>query len=74
MFSWSRLLTDKQMEGRDDDKTDIMLLPAHALVGAYGENKAVADAFAVWITRSDDGQKVLSEFERDGVLIYIKAP
>ena len=62
------------MEGKDDDKTDILLNPAHVLVGAYGENKAMADAFAAWMGRPDGGQKVVSEFAQHGVVLYTKAP
>ena len=63
-----------QMEGKDDDETDILLNPARALVGAYGENKAMADAFAEWIVRPDGGQKVVGEFAVNGVVLYTKAP
>lgn len=68
------MLTCVQMEGKDDDRTDILLNPARALVGAYGENKAVADAFAEWISRPDGGQKVVSAFQQNGVVLYTKAP
>ena len=43
------------MEGKADDKTDVLLNPARALVGAYGESKAMADAFAKWIARLNGG-------------------
>lgn len=62
------------MEGKDDDKTDILLNPARALVGTYGENKAIANAFAEWIARPSGGQKVVSEFQQNGVVLYTKAP
>ena len=62
------------MEGKDDDKTDVMLNPAHVLVGKYGVNKDMADAFAEWIARPDGGQRVVSEFEQNGVVLYTKAP
>ena len=68
------LLTKVQMEGKDDDKTDILLNPARALVGAYGENKAMADAFAAWIASPDGGQRVVSEFRQNGVVLYTEAP
>lgn len=63
-----------QMEGKDDDKTDILLNPARALVGAYGKNKAMADAFAEWIARPEGGQKVVGGFEVNGVVLYTRAP
>ena len=62
------------MEGKDSDKTDILLNPARVLVGACGENKAKADAFAEWIARPDGGQKVVGEFAVNGVVLYTKAP
>lgn len=61
------------MEGRDTDKTDILLNPARVLVGTHGENKAMADAFAEWIARPDGGQKVVGEFAVNGVVLYTKA-
>ena len=63
-----------QMEGKDDDKTDILLNPARALVGAYGENKSMADAFAAWIAKPDGGQKIVKEFAVNGVVLYTEAP
>ena len=62
------------MEGKDDDKTEILLNPARALVGAYGGNKAMADAFAEWIARADGGQKVVGEFAVNGVVLYTRVP
>ena len=62
------------MEGRDSDETDVLLNPARVLVGAYGENKAMADAFAEWIVRPDGGQKVVGGFAVNGVVLYTKAP
>lgn len=63
-----------QMEGKDDDETDVLLNPARVLVGAYGYNKAVAEAFANWIARPDGGQKIVSGFRQNGVVLYTKAP
>lgn len=62
------------MEGKDSDKTDILLNPARALVGAYSENKAMADTFAEWIATPDGGQKVVGEFAVNDVVLYTKAP
>ena len=62
------------MEGKDDDKTDVLLNPARVLVGAYGVNKAMAEAFAEWIGRPDGGQKVVGGFKQNGVVLYTKAP
>ena len=68
------MLTGVKLEGKDDDKTDTMLNPAHALVGAYGDNKAMADAFADWIGKPDGGQKVVSEFKQHDVVLYTRVP
>ena len=62
------------MEGKDDDKTDVLLNPARVLEGAYGENNAIADAFAEWIARPDGGQKVVGEFAANGVVLYTSGP
>ena len=70
----TNMLISVQLEGKDDDKTDIMLNPARALVGAYGDNKAMADAFADWIGRPEGGQRVVSEFKQNGVVLYTRAP
>lgn len=66
-----------QMEGKDDDKTGILLEPARALAGVQVVNKAykdMADAFAEWVVRQEGGQKVVSEFAPNGVVLYAKAP
>ena len=74
ILPWTIILTSVQLEGKDDDKTDILLNPARALVGAYGDNKAMADAFADWIGKPEGGQKVVSEFKQNGVVLYTRAP
>ena len=71
---WIIILIRVQLEGKDEDKTPIMLNPAHALVGKHCENKAMADAFAKWVKRLDGGQKVVSEFEQNGKVLYMPAP
>ena len=68
------MLIRVQLEGKDGDSTPIMLNPAHALVGKHCENKAMADAFAEWVKRPDGGQKVVSEFTQNGMLLYTPAP
>ncbi|CAD6587518.1 MAG: hypothetical protein ASARMPRED_003168 [Alectoria sarmentosa] len=70
--SWIRDEMEIFMEGKDEDEMEILLNPAHALVGAYGENKAMADTFAEWMARSDGGQKVVGEFAVNGVVLYTK--
>ncbi len=68
------VLMTMQMEGKDEDKTDILLNPARALVGTYGENKEMANAFAEWVARPEGGQKVVSYFAANGVVLYTRAP
>ena len=63
-----------QMEGKDDDRTDILLNPARALVGTYGENKEMANAFAEWVARPEGGQKIVSCFAANDVVLYTRAP
>jgi ABC-type tungstate transport system permease subunit len=60
------------MAGSDDLK-DLLLNPAHVLVGANGLNKAVANEFVDWLT-SEDGQRVIEEFQNNGVKLYSRAP
>ena len=62
------------MEGRDEDETDILLNPARVLVGRYGKNKSMANAFADWMVRDDGGQRVVEGFAVNGVVLYTKAP
>ena len=51
-----------------------MLNPARALVGTHGRNKDVANAFADWMIKDDGGQKIVSEFKVNGVVLYTRAP
>lgn len=51
-----------------------MLNPAHALVGTHGRNRDVANAFADWMITDEGGQKIVSEFGVNGVLLYTRAP
>ena len=71
---WTIMLIRVQLEGKDEDETPIMLNPAHVLVGKHCENKAMADAFAKWVKRLDGGQRVVSEFEQNGKVLYTPAP
>ena len=63
-----------KLEGKDDDETDILLNPAHALVGKYGANRGMADAFADWIGKAEGGQRVVDGFEQNGFVLYTRAP
>ena len=71
---WIIMLIRVQREGKDEDQPPIMLNPAHVLVGQQCDNKGMADAFAKWIKRPEGGQKVVSEFKQNGVVLYTPAP
>ena len=62
------------MEGRDEDETDILLNPARVLIGMYGKNKPMANAFADWMVRDDGGQRIVESFAVNDVVLYTKAP
>ena len=66
--------TRLQKEGHDSDPDPILLNPAHALVGTWGKYKNTANALADWMVREDGGQKVVSGFMANGVVLYTKAP
>ena len=51
-----------------------MLNPAHALVGAYGTNKAMAAAFVDWLIEAEGGQKTIRDFAVNGEVLYTVAP
>ena len=54
------------------NKRDMLLDPARVLVGAYGENKVLTDAFAERIARPDGGQKVVGEVAVDSIMLYTR--
>jgi len=66
--------TRLQKEGHDSDPDPILLNPAHALVSTWGKYKNSANALADWMVREDGGQKVVSGFMVNGVVLYTKAP
>jgi ABC-type tungstate transport system permease subunit len=51
-----------------------LLNPAHALLGAYGTNKAMATAFVDWLIDADGGQKTVRDFAVNGEVLYTVAP
>lgn len=62
--------------GRDDDKNDLLLNPAHALLGkesglAYPD---ICKEFIRWLVSAEGGQKVVETFSRNGHILYSKAP
>lgn len=51
-----------------------MLNPAHALVGAYSNNKDVSNAFVDWLASPEGGQKVIRTFAVNGHVLYSPVP
>ena len=63
-----------QLEGKDSDMDDVMLNPAHVLVGAHGDSKEMAHAFADWIEKDYGGQKIVKEYKLNDEVLYTTAP
>ncbi|KAF9556869.1 hypothetical protein CPC08DRAFT_743806 [Agrocybe pediades] len=72
-FVTSRLRVFKS--GRDDPH-DLLLNPAHALVGKESilAQPDICKAFMKWIVAPKGGQKVVESFRRHGQVLYSKAP
>ncbi|KAL4863604.1 hypothetical protein BDV12DRAFT_177300 [Aspergillus spectabilis] len=58
--------------GQDDTK-DLLLMPAHLLVGAKAQDLTLAQDFAAWAT-GREGQTVIKEFSKNGEQVYSPAP
>lgn len=56
-----------------DSADDVLLNPAHLLVGNKAAHPDVADAFAKWVV-STNGQKVITDFKKNGQQLYTGAP
>ncbi|CEO60244.1 hypothetical protein PMG11_04881 [Penicillium brasilianum] len=56
-----------------DDAADPLLNPAHILIGEGAKNERMADRFAQWAI-SDEGQKVITGFKKNGEQLYTAAP
>jgi ABC-type tungstate transport system permease subunit len=56
-----------------DDANDLLLNPAHLLVGKKAAHPGVANSFATWLT-SARGQKVITSFKKNGQQLYTDAP
>ena len=56
-----------------DNADDVLLNPAHLLVGNKAAHPDVADAFAKWVV-STNGQKVITDFKKNGQQLYTGAP
>lgn len=64
------ILFKESFEAHEDDP---LLNPAHILVGKYATNKETANNFVDWMI-GGKGQKIVREFEVDGVVLYSGAP
>ncbi|KAG5637569.1 hypothetical protein H0H81_004146 [Sphagnurus paluster] len=55
-----------------DNATDPLLNPAHVLLSARADpaNEAVWKAFMTWVVAADGGQKVISEFKKNGQVLF----
>ncbi|KAL4972962.1 hypothetical protein BDW66DRAFT_143130 [Aspergillus desertorum] len=58
--------------GQDDVK-DVLLMPAHLLVGAKAQDLDVAKDFAAWAI-SKEGQDAIAGFKKNGQQVYSTAP
>jgi ABC-type tungstate transport system permease subunit len=56
-----------------DDAEDLLLNPAHILIGEGAKNEQMADAFAQWVI-NDAGQAVITGFKKNGEQLYTGAP
>lgn len=56
-----------------DDANDLLLNPAHLLVGKKAPHPDEATRFAKWLV-SDAGQKVITSFKKYGKQLYTGAP
>ncbi|KAK2051162.1 extracellular solute-binding protein family 1 [Colletotrichum caudatum] len=56
-----------------DNETDLLLNPAHLLVGRKAKNSTMAYQFANWCVNRN-GQKVISNFKKNGEQLYTGAP
>lgn len=60
-------------EAFEADESDPLLNPAHILVGQCATNKEMANRFVDWMI-SDQGQRIVTEFAVNGVVLYSGAP
>jgi ABC-type tungstate transport system permease subunit len=56
-----------------DAEDDVLLNPAHLLIGKKAHNATIANQFVAWATGCD-GQKVIKSFKKNGELLYSGAP
>ena len=56
-----------------DNANDLLLNPAHLLVGKKAAHARIANDFATWVT-SATGQKVITGFKKNGQQLYTGVP
>jgi hypothetical protein len=66
------LMREQKSGGEEED--DLLLNPAHALVGTYGANRELANEFADWLGEMNGGQEIIGRFEVIGEVLYTRAP
>jgi len=59
-----------------DNATDPLLNPARVLLGANADpsSKDISKEFMTWVVADDGGQQVIATFEKNGQVLYSKAP
>lgn len=62
------------MEGGDEEEDEVVLNPAHILVGKYGKFKEMGERFREWMISRDGGQEVINTFAVNGVVLCTMVP
>jgi len=57
-----------------DDESDLLLNPAHLLIGNKAQDLKLAQSFADWLISDQGGQKVIRGFKKEGQVLYSTAP
>ena len=57
-----------------DDANDLLLNPAHVLLGKNTTDPTIPTAFLSWVVDSAGGQQVIANFTKNGQVLYSKAP
>lgn len=57
-----------------DDASDLLLNPAHVLLGKNTTDPTIARAFLSWVVDSAGGQQVIANFQKNGQVLYSKVP
>jgi ABC-type tungstate transport system permease subunit len=56
-----------------DDEDDVLLNPAHLIIGKKAQNATIANQFKDWAI-GPNGQKVITDFKTNGEQLYTGAP